>query len=57
MRFVCICPTGVGLVVWERSAAAAAEAERFALEARLARKAWLAANVAAAFGVVEPGRG
>ena len=39
MRFVCIWPTVVGLVVWVRSAAAAAEAERFALEARLARKA------------------
>lgn len=43
--------------MWERSAAAAADAERFALEARLARKAWLAARVAAALGVVDPGRG
>lgn len=39
IRFVWICPTGVGVVVCERSAAAAAAAERFALELRLARKA------------------
>ena len=43
--------------MWERRAAAAADAERFALEARLARKAWLAARAAAALGVVDPGRG
>lgn len=43
--------------MWERSAAAAADAERFALEARFARKAWLAARAAAALGVVDPGRG
>ena len=39
MRLVCTCPTGAGLVVWERRAAAAAAAERSPLEARFARKA------------------
>lgn len=47
MRFVCICPTGAGLVVRERRAAAAAAAERSPLEARFARKACVAASDAA----------
>ena len=42
----------MGLVVCERSAAAAALAERFALEARLARNACPAAVSAAAVGGV-----
>ena len=55
IRLVCISPTGVGVVVWERSAAAAAALERFALEVRLARKACAAAVDAAAVGVVLAG--
>ena len=55
IRFVCISPTGVGVVVWERRAAAAAALERLALEARLARKACAAAVAAAAVGGVFTG--
>ena len=55
MRFVCSSPTGTGLVVYERSAAAAAALERLALEVRLARKAWTAAVDAAALGGVLAG--
>lgn len=50
MRFVCISPTGVGVVVWERSAAAAAALESCVFEALLARKACAAAVEAAALG-------
>jgi hypothetical protein len=50
MRFVCIVPTGVGVVVSERSAAVAAALERFAFEAWFARKACAAAVEAAALG-------
>ena len=50
IRFVCTSLTGVGLVVWVRSAAAAAADERATLEARFARKACAAAVAAA--GVV-----
>ena len=57
MRFVCICPTENGLVVWERRAAAAAELERLALEFLLARKACVAAVEAAALGTVFTSRG
>ena len=52
MRFVWIWPTGIGEVVWDRRAAAAADDERLALDARLARKACTAAVDAAAFGGV-----
>ena len=57
MRFVCICPTETGLVVWERRAAAAAALERLALDFRLARKACVAAVEAAALGTVFTSRG
>lgn len=45
-------PTGVGVVGLERRAAAAAAFDKFALEVRLARKAWTAAVDAAAVGGV-----
>ena len=57
MRLVCICPTEIGLVVWERRAAAAAALERLALEFRLARKACVAAVEAAALGTLLTSRG
>lgn len=55
IRFVCISPTGVGLVVCERSAAAAAAFDRLALEVRLARNACTAAVDAAALGAAFKG--
>ena len=48
VRFVCTSLTGVGEVVWERRAAAAAAEERLAFEGRLARNACAAAVAAAA---------
>ena len=50
MRLVWTSLTGVGVVVWERSAAAAAAEERLAFEMRFARKACAAAVAAAAVG-------
>lgn len=44
MRFVWISATDVGVVGLDRMAAAAAAADREALEARLLRKAWAAAT-------------
>lgn len=55
LRLVGISPTGVGVVGRDRRAAAAAALERFALELRLARKAWTAAVEAAAVGGVFAG--
>ena len=52
IRFVCTSLTGVGVLACVRSAAAAAAEDKFALEARLARKAWAAAVAAAAVGAV-----
>ena len=52
MRFVWISPTGVGEVVCDRSAAAAAAEERLPLETRFARKACAAAVAAADVGGV-----
>jgi hypothetical protein len=50
MRFVTSSPTGVGLEVWERKAAAAAALERFASEAWFLTKAVEAASDAEALG-------
>ena len=50
MRLVFTSLIGVGVVVWERKAAAAAAADRFALDTRLARNAWAAAVAAAGVG-------
>lgn len=50
MRFVTVSPTGVGLEVWERRAAAAAALERVASEAWLRTKAVEAASDADALG-------
>ena len=50
MRFVTSSPTGVGLDVWERRAAAAAALERFASEAWFLTKALVAASDADALG-------
>lgn len=50
MRFVTTSPTGVGLVVCERRAAAAAALERFASEAWFLTKALEAASDAEALG-------
>lgn len=46
VRFVCTSATFVGVVVWERSAAAAAADDSFVLAFWLARKAWTAAVLA-----------
>lgn len=47
MRFVCMLPTGSGVVVWDRSAAAAAAEERPVCDCGRPRKAELAAVAAA----------
>ena len=50
MRFVMVSPTGVGLVVWVRRAAAAAAEEREALDSRSRTKVLVAARDADALG-------
>lgn len=50
MRFVMVSPTGAGLVVCVRNAAAAAEDEREALDSRLLTKAFVAAREADELG-------
>jgi hypothetical protein len=50
MRFVCTLPTGVGVVVWDRRAAAAAAAERVPFVCWPLMKAWVAAAAAELVG-------
>jgi hypothetical protein len=50
MRFVTVSPTGVGVVTWVRSAAAAAALGRFGLDSRSLTNAFEAARDADALG-------
>jgi hypothetical protein len=50
MRFVTVSPTGVGVVTWVRSAAAAAALDRFGLDSRSLTNAFVAASEADALG-------
>lgn len=52
IRFVTVSPTGVGVGVWVRRAAAAAAEERAPLDSRSRRKAFVAAREADALGVL-----
>jgi hypothetical protein len=48
MRFVTVSPTGVGVVTWVRSAAAAAALDRLGLDSRSLTNAFVAASEAEA---------
>jgi hypothetical protein len=50
MRFVTVSPTGVGVVTWVRSAAAAAALDRLGLDSRSRTNALVAASEADALG-------
>lgn len=52
MRLVTVSPTGMGEVVWERRAAAAAALDRLVLLSRLRTKAFEAAREAEGLGAV-----